>query len=30
MDATDTVGIWDRIYKFQLGSHGMGAATAWR
>ena len=28
MDATDTVGIWARIYKFQLGSHGMGAATA--
>ena len=28
MEATDTVGIWARIYKFQLGSHGMGAATA--
>src|SRR5882724_1231726 len=28
MDATDTTGIWARIYKFQLGSHGMGAATA--
>lgn len=28
MDATDTVGIWAKIYKFQLGSHGMGAATA--
>src|SRR6185312_10453182 len=28
MDATDTVGIWARIYKFQLGSHGAGAATA--
>ncbi|MBM3644111.1 MAG: mandelate racemase/muconate lactonizing enzyme family protein [Alphaproteobacteria bacterium] len=28
MDATDTVGIWARIYKFQLGSHGMGAGTA--
>src|SRR3982074_1910895 len=28
MDATDTVGIWAKIYKFQLGSHGMGAACA--
>ena len=28
MDATDTTGIWAKIYKFQLGSHGMGAATA--
>ena len=28
MDATDTVGIWAKIYKFQLGSHGMGAATS--
>ena len=28
MDASDTVGIWAKIYKFQLGSHGMGAATA--
>jgi L-alanine-DL-glutamate epimerase-like enolase superfamily enzyme len=28
MDATDVVGIWSRIYKMQLGSHGMGAATA--
>ena len=28
MDATDTVGIWARIYKIQLGSHGMGAATS--
>ena len=27
-DAADTVGIWSKIYKFQLGSHGMGAATA--
>ena len=25
MDATDMVGVWARIYKFQLGSHGMGA-----
>ena len=28
MDAADVVGIWARIYKFQLGSHGMGAACA--
>ncbi|MFQ5830541.1 MAG: mandelate racemase/muconate lactonizing enzyme family protein [Candidatus Methylomirabilia bacterium] len=28
MDAWDVVGIWSRIYKMQLGSHGMGAATA--
>jgi D-galactarolactone cycloisomerase len=28
MDATDTTGIWARIYKYQLGSHGMGAACA--
>ena len=28
MDATDTVGIWARIYKMQLGSHGAGAATS--
>jgi L-alanine-DL-glutamate epimerase-like enolase superfamily enzyme len=28
MDAADCVGVWARIYKFQLGSHGMGAATA--
>jgi len=28
MDALDVVGIWSRIYKMQLGSHGMGAATA--
>lgn len=27
-DATDCVGVWAKIYKFQLGSHGMGAATA--
>jgi D-galactarolactone cycloisomerase len=26
MDATDVIGIWSKIYKFQLGSHGMGAA----
>lgn len=28
MDATDVVGVWDRIYKMQLASHGLGAATA--
>ena len=28
MDAADVVGVWARIYKMQLGSHGMGAATA--
>lgn len=28
MDATDVNGVWSRIYKFQLGSHGMGAACA--
>lgn len=28
MDATDVVGVWGRIYKMQLSSHGMGAATA--
>jgi len=28
MDATDVDGVWARIYKFQLGSHGMGAAAA--
>jgi L-alanine-DL-glutamate epimerase-like enolase superfamily enzyme len=27
-DATDTVGVWDRVYKMQLASHGMGAAAA--
>jgi len=28
MDAADTTGIWARIYKYQLGSHGMGAGCA--
>src|SRR5258708_14331853 len=28
MDATDTTGIWAKIYKMQLGSHGAGAATS--
>ena len=27
MDAADVVGVWAKIYKMQLGSHGMGAAT---
>jgi D-galactarolactone cycloisomerase len=28
MDASDVHGVWARIYKYQLGSHGMGAACA--
>lgn len=28
MDALDVVGVWGRIYKMQLGSHGMGAGAA--
>jgi L-alanine-DL-glutamate epimerase-like enolase superfamily enzyme len=28
MDPTDNVGVWDRVYKMQLASHGMGAAAA--
>lgn len=28
MDATDVVGVWDRVYRMQLSSHGMGAASA--
>lgn len=28
MDAFDVVGVWARIYKRQLGSHGMGAAAS--
>jgi D-galactarolactone cycloisomerase len=28
LDATDVVGVWARVYKMQLGSHGLGAATA--
>lgn len=28
MDAFDSTGVWARIYKFQLGSHGMGAGCA--
>lgn len=27
-DASDVVGIWAHVYKMQLGSHGMGAATS--
>ena len=27
MDATDTTGIWSKIYKAQLASHGMGAGA---
>ena len=27
MDASDVVGVWAKIYKMQLGSHGMGAGT---
>jgi len=28
MDAYDVVGIWSRIYRMQLASHGMGTAAA--
>src|SRR5258708_8684699 len=28
MDATDVVGVWNRIYSRQLASHGMGAGTS--
>lgn len=28
MDAADTVGVWNRIYRGQLASHGMGAGCA--
>jgi L-alanine-DL-glutamate epimerase-like enolase superfamily enzyme len=28
MQATDTVGVWNRIYRGQLASHGMGAGCA--
>ena len=27
MDAFDVVGVWNRIYKMQLSSHGMGTAA---
>lgn len=28
MDALDVVGVWARVYRMQLASHGMGAAAA--
>jgi D-galactarolactone cycloisomerase len=28
LDATDVIGVWARVYRLQLGSHGMGAASA--
>ena len=28
MDASDVVGVWAKIYQYQLASHGMGAATS--
>jgi L-alanine-DL-glutamate epimerase-like enolase superfamily enzyme len=28
MEATDVIGVWAKVYKMQLGSHGMGAAGA--
>lgn len=28
MDASDVNGVWARVYKMQLASHGMGAAAA--
>ena len=28
MDACDVTGVWARVYKMQLASHGMGAAAA--
>ena len=28
MDAADVTGVWHRVYKMQLGSHGMGAGAA--
>jgi L-alanine-DL-glutamate epimerase-like enolase superfamily enzyme len=28
LDANDVVGVWDRVYRMQLASHGMGAAAA--
>ena len=27
MEASDTIGVWQKIYRMQLGSHGMGAAA---
>lgn len=28
LDAADVVGVWAKVYRMQLGSHGMGAAAA--
>ena len=28
MDASDTIGVWQRIYKMQLSGHGCGAGTS--
>lgn len=28
MEATDVVGVWHKVYRMQLASHGMGAAAA--
>src|SRR5690606_35857169 len=28
MDALDVAGVWTRVYRMQLASHGMGAAAA--
>src|SRR3712207_885250 len=25
MEATDVVGVWQKVYRYQLGSHGLGA-----
>src|SRR3954464_12327625 len=27
MEASDTTGVWDKMYRFQLASHGMGAGA---
>ncbi len=27
MDATDTVSVWSKVYRAQIGSHGMGAGS---
>ncbi|HVT51931.1 MAG TPA: mandelate racemase/muconate lactonizing enzyme family protein [Dongiaceae bacterium] len=27
MDATDTTGVWSKVYRAQIGSHGMGAGS---
>ena len=28
MDAMNVIGVWDRVYRMQLSSHGMGYAAA--